>query len=169
MLELADLNLTGTGAYDIGITLEPVPHVRGGRVSDEEAEAYRLPLVHISGGTLMGANSGSQNSFEVNLYAPDGIEDYDGDSIILASFEFHSLQVDFARGPRIGMVGYLSGAYAYTQDVYDTLADISTQEEYEAVSAITNSVGRIHYMAPKYEPAERFMGWKANIALRPAK
>lgn len=169
MLEIDTLNITGSGPYNIDIMLEPVPHARGGRVSNEEAEASRTVLASLKGASLEGSNSGSQNSFEVNVYAPNNVEDFSGDPVILACFEFHSVQLDFARNARIDMVGFLSGAYAHSQEVYDSLEGLTTQEEFEAVPALTNAVGHVKYIAPRHDPADPFMGWKAEISIRPVK
>ena len=169
-MQLEQLEMSGTGAYDIGITLEPMPHLRGNRTGDwdilDEYPRGVIPLARIKGGTLAGASRADVNSFEANLLAPEGVEDYDGSRVILASFEFHSLMLDNAHNGVIRYKGFLSAADAHPQEVYESLVDLTKPEEFEKVPALTTVTGGLKYFPPKYEAAQRFIGWQANLTMR---
>lgn len=166
-MELEPLEITGDGPYDFEFRLEGIPHGRGGRTTELEDELYRAVFAEIKGGSMQGSNSNDNNSFEFIVYAPNGVEDLEGDPVILAALEFHSVQMSYARGSRVSMTGFLTAVNAYPKEVYPSLAGLTTQEDFEAVDAITNAVGRLKYMAPVYAPAQPFMGWKVGITMRP--
>lgn len=164
-MKFDQLEMSGTGSYDIGITVEPMPHLRGNRTDDEGYADGIIQLARIKGGTLSGA--ARVNSYEANLMAPDGVEDYDGSRIVLASFEFHSLMLDSAHNGVLRYKGFLSAAEAHTQDVYDSLVGLKTPEEFEKVEALTTATGRLKYFPPVCESVQRFIGWQANITMKP--
>lgn len=164
-MKFEELKMFGTGSYDIGITVEPMPHLRGSRFNDDGyAEGITL-LARVKGGTLSGA--AKVNSFEVNLMAPEGVEDEDGSRVILASFEFHSLLLDNAHNGILRFNGFLSAAEAHPQAVYDSLTFLASTEEFEKVSALTTATGRIKYFPPVWEEAQQFIGWQAQLTMRP--
>ena len=167
-MELEPLVIEGDGPYDYTFRLEGIPHTRGGRTTDMEDELYRAVFAEIKGGSMKGSNSRDTNSFEFLVYAPNPVEDIEGDSVILAALEFHSMQMEYARGTNVTMSGFLTAVNAHSNEVYASLAGLKTQEEYESVSALTDSVGRIKYMAPVYKEAQPFMGWKVSITMRPS-
>jgi hypothetical protein len=164
-LKFDELKMSGTGSYDIGITLEAMPHLRGNRFDDDGYLDGLLLFARLKGGTINGASR--VNSYELNLMAPSGIEDHDGSRIILASFEFHSLMLDSAHNGTLRYKGFLSAAEAHTQDVYDSLVGLKTLEEFEKISALTTATGRLRYLPPVFEPAQQFIGWQANITMKP--
>lgn len=164
-MKFDELTMFGTGKYDIGIAVEPMPHLRGGRGNDEGYVDGITLLARLRGGTMSGATH--VNSYELNLMAPENVEDYDGSRIILASFEFHSLMLDTAHNGVLRFKGFLSSAEAHTQDVYDSLAGLTTPEEFETVDALTTSTGRLKYFPPVCEAAQQFIGWQANITMKP--
>lgn len=164
-MEFDELKMFGTGRYDIGITVEPMPHLRGNRSNDEGYINGIILLARLKGGTMTGASR--VNSFEVNLMAPEDVEDYDGSRIILASFEFHSLMLDSAHNGVIRYKGFLSAAEAHTQDVYDSIVGLKTPEEFEKVTALTTATGRLKYFPPVCEDAQQFIGWQANLTMKP--
>lgn len=167
-MALDELKIFGTGPDDIDITLEPMPHLRGNRTSDwellDEYPKGVIRLAHVKGGALSGTSQA--NSYEVILMAPEGVEHYDGFRIILASFEFHSLKLDMARNGVLRFKGFLSAAEAHPQEVYDSLVDLKTSEEFEKVPALTTVTGGLKYFPPTYEAAQQFLGWQANLTLR---
>lgn len=164
-MKFDELKMFGTGKYDIGITVEPMPHLRGNRYNDDGYVEGIVLLARIKGGTFTGASR--VNSFEANLLAPEGVEDYDGSRIILASFEFHSLTLDNAHNSVIRYKGFLSAAEAHTQEVYDSLVDLKTSEEFEKIPALTTVTGGLKYFPPVCEAALPFIGWQANLTMRP--
>lgn len=159
-----ELELFGDGKYGIGITVEPTPHLRLHRDSGD-GYVDRILLAKVKGGTLIGASK--SDSYEVNLMAPLGVEDHDGSRIILASFEFHSLQLESAYNEVLHFKGYLSAVEAHPQEVYDSLRGLMTSEEYEKVPALTTATGRLKYLPPTYEEAQQFIGWQTKVSLRP--
>lgn len=159
-----ELELFGDGKYGIGITVEPTPHLRLHRDNGDGYDETTL-LAKIKGGTLIGASK--NDSYEVNLMAPQGVEDSDGDRIILASFEFHSLQLESAYNGVLHFKGYLSAVEAHPQEVYDSLRGRMTSEEYEKVPALVTATGRLKFLPPTYEEAQQFIGWQAKVSLRP--
>lgn len=169
-MEMEPLIFKGDGPYNYEFRLEGIPHFRGGRSTELEDELYRSVFAEIHGGSMQGS-SGRENdhSFEFVVYAPDGVEDIEGDSVVLATLEFHSVQMTYARGSRVSMTGFLTGVNAYPADAYPQLEGLKTQEEFEAVDAITNAVGRLKYLPPVYAPAQQFMGWKFGITMVPVK
>lgn len=164
-MELDELTMFGTGTYDIGITVEPMPHLRGNRNNDGGYYNGLILLARLKGGTLSGSTRVS--SYEANLMAPVDVEDIDGSRIILASFEFHSLVLDSAHNGVMRYKGFLSAAEAHTQDVYDSLVGLTAPEEFEQIPALTTATGRLKYFPPVYEPAQQFIGWQANITMKP--
>jgi hypothetical protein len=164
-LKFHELKMSGTGNYDIGITVEPMPHLRGNRSNDEGYIDGIILLARLKGGTMSGATQ--VNSYELNLMAPVDVEDYDGSRIILASFECHSLMLESAHNGIIRYKGFLSAAEAHTQEVYDSLVGLKTTEEFEKVSALTTATGRLKYFPPVCEGAQQFIGWQANITMKP--
>lgn len=164
-MRFEQLEMSGTGTYDIGITVEPMPHLRGNRVDDEGYADGIILLARIKGGSLSGASR--VNSYEANLMAPEGVEDYDGSRIVLASFEFHSLMLDTAHNGILRFKGFLSAAEAHTQDVYDSIVGLTTPEEFETVDALTTATGRLKYFPPVCEAVQQFIGWQANLTMKP--
>lgn len=164
-MKIDELRIFGTGKYDIGITVEPMPHLRGNRYNNEGYVDGIVLLARLKGGTLAGASR--VNSFEANLLAPEGVEDYDGSRIVLASFEFHSLKLDNAHNGVIRYKGFLSAAEAHPQEVYDSLVDLKTPEEFEKIPALTTVTGGLKYFPPVYEAAQQFIGWEAHLTMRP--
>lgn len=164
-MKFDELTMSGTGKYDIGITVEPMPHLRGNRVDDEGYADGIILLARIKGGLLSGVSR--VNSYEANLMAPEGVEDYDGSRIILASFEFHSLVLDTAHNGILRFKGFLSSVEAHTQDVYDSLVGLTTPEEFEKIPALTTVTGGLKYFPPVHKGAQRFIGWQANLTMKP--
>lgn len=159
-----ELELYGTGKYGIGIVVEPTPHLRLHRDSGD-GYVDRILLAKVKGGTLIGASK--SDSYEVNLMAPLGVEDSDGSRIILASFEFHSLQMESAYNGIIHFKGYLSAVEAHSQETYDSIRDLTTVEQFEQVPALTTAVGRLKYLPPTCVEAQQFIGWQAKLTVRP--
>ena len=159
-----ELELFGDGNYGIGITVEPTPHLRLHRDSGDGYDE-RTILAKVKGGTLIGASK--SDSYEVNLMAPLGVEDDDGSRIILASFEFHSLQMESAYNGVLRFKGYLSAVEAHSQETYDAIRGLTTVEQFEQVPALTTATGRLRYLPPSCEDAQQFIGWKAEVSLRP--
>jgi hypothetical protein len=164
-MKIEELQLSGDGKYDIGITVEPMPHLRLSRLDDDGYREGITLLAKVRGGTFLGTNK--NNSYEVNLMAPYGVEDHSGDNIILASFEFHSLQLDSAYNGILHFTGFLSAAEAHSKETYDALAGLSTTEEFERIPALTTSTGRLKYLPPLWEEAQQFLGWQAKLTVRP--
>lgn len=168
-MQFEQLEMSGTGRYDIGITLEPTPHLRGNRSGDwdllDEYPSGVIRLAHLKGGTLNGVSQ--VNSYEANLMAPEDVEDYDGSRIILASFELHSLTLDTAHNGILRFKGFLSAANAHTQDVYDSIVGLTTPDEFEKIQALTTATGGLKYFPPLCEGAQRFLGWQANLTMKP--
>lgn len=169
-MKLEKLIVNGSGPYNYEFRLEGVPHFRGGRSTELEDELYRSVFAELNGASMQGS-SGRENdqSFEFTLYAPDGVQDIEGDPVILAALEFHSVKISYASGARVNMTGFLSAANAYPAATYAELEGLKTSEEFEAVDSITNAVGRLKYLPPVYAPAQQFMGWKFEITMVPAK
>lgn len=159
-----ELELFGDGKYGIGIALEPTPHTRLHRdVNDGYVD--RVLLAKIKGGTMLGTTK--NDSYEINLLAPLGVEDDDGSRIILASFEFHSFQLESAYNGVLRFKGYLSAVEAHSQETYDAIRGLTTVEQFEQVPALTTATGRLRYLPPSFEEAQQFIGWKAEVSLRP--
>lgn len=163
-MEFKELELFGTGNYGIGIVVEPAPHFRLHRDSGDGYNRRTL-LAKVKGGTFLGASK--NDSYEVNLMAPLDVEDTDGDRIILASFEFRSLQLDSAYNGVLQFRGYLSAVEAHSQETYDLIRSFKTVEEYEKVSALTTVTGRLKYLPPTHAEAQQFLGWQAELTVRP--
>lgn len=159
-----ELELFGDGNYGIGIFLEPTPHTRLHR-DDNDGYVERVALAKIKGGTMLGTTK--NDSYECNLMAPLGVEDYDGSRIILASFEFHSLQLESAFNGVLHFKGYLSAVEAHSQETYDAIRGLTTVEQFEQVPALTTATGRVKYLPPTHDEAQQFIGWQAKISLRP--
>ena len=168
-MKIEELQLSGDGKYDIGITVEPMPHMRGNRYNDDGYYDGITLLAKVKGGTFTGTskNSSNNNCYEVNLMAPQGVEDVDGDRIVLASFEFHSLQLDNAYNGVLRFTGFLSAAEAHPQGVYDSIAGLTSPEDLEKVPALTTVTGMLKYFPPTWEEAQQFIGWKAQLTIRP--
>lgn len=164
-MEFSELTAFGTGQYDIGITVEPMPHLRASRYSDDGFREGITMLARLKGGVLLGTDK--ENCFEANLMAPWGVEDHAGDNVILTSFEFHSFQIESARSGLMYFKGFLSGADAHPQSVYDRVKGLTTTEEFEAVEELTSSTGRLKYMPPLWEEAQQFIGYRARLTMRP--
>lgn len=163
-LTFKELELFGIGKYGIGIEVEPNPHLRVHRDSGD-GYSQRTLLAKILGGTFTGVSK--NDSYEVNLMAPLDVEDVDGDRIILASFEFHSLQLESAYNGVLHFNGYLSSVNAHSQGTYDSIRDLRTVEEFEQVPALTTATGRLKYLPPTCAEAQQFIGWQAKLSLRP--
>jgi hypothetical protein len=159
-----ELELFGDGNYGIGIFLEPTPHTRLHRDAND-GYVERVALAKIKGGTMLGATK--NDSYEFNLMAPVGVEDLDGSRIILASFEFHSLQLETAFNGILHFKGYLSAVEAYSQETYDSIRGLTTPDQFEQVPALTTATGRLKYLPPVCEDAQQFIGWQAKVSLRP--
>lgn len=156
------LTLRGTGSYDIGIVVEPPPHLRGHRDTGDDNDERTL-LAKLEGGTLTG--SSEKGIFEVNLMAPPGVEDDDGDRIILASFEFHSFHLESAFNGLLYFKGYLSAVEAHSQEIYNSLIWLSETEEFEKIPALTSSDGRLKYLPRALPEAQKFIGWQARVTV----
>lgn len=159
-----ELTMTGPGNYDIGIVVSPPPHMRGQRDTSDGYDERTL-LARLTGGTLTG--SSDKGMLEVNLMAPSGIEDDDGDRIILASFEFHSFQLESAYNGFLYFKGYLSAVEAHSQEVYDSIKRLRKIEEFEKIPTLTSSDGRLKYLPRALPEAQQFIGWQALVTVRP--
>ncbi|QOT19653.1 hypothetical protein HMI59_23870 (plasmid) [Paenarthrobacter sp. YJN-5] len=154
------LAVTGIGAYRIRVRLEPVPHLRHGRGWPEA----------ISAATLTGADFNADHDrglsrFEARIYAPPGFEDSDRDRCTLASFEFHHMVLDSARGGIMDFTGVLVGALAYPQNVYDRLAAGTPLTDID--EARGNWPGDVRYLPHPHTNLERYLGWRAKLTISP--
>lgn len=160
-MKFEPLRLHGPDDYSVSIQVQPVRHARFSR-GDEDYHGWR-EIAEIEGATVIG--SSERDSFELNVMAPRGVTDDDGDRIVLASFEFHSFQLDVAGGV-LYFKGYLSAVEAHTQEVHDSIRNLQTVEEFEKVDALTDG-RRLKYLPPVYEPAQQFIGWQARVTMVP--
>lgn len=169
MTNFEELKVFGTGPYDIGITIEPMPHARLSRYNDDGYYDGITLLARMKGSFLSGvsSNSSKNNCYEVNVLTPDDVYGFDGDRIILASLEFHSLNMVSAHNRAIRFSGFFSGANAHYQKIYDSLVGFDKQEEFESLSELTNERGELKYLPPVWEASQKFIGWKANLTVAP--
>lgn len=162
--EFASLAIVGDGAYFVSIDLIEAPHARLDRYDDEEPDLRGA--VTADGSDLSGGLKDGRSIFELNSFAPPGVVESDGDRCILASLEFHSVQMTNARGGIIYLRGFLSAAEAYSQDVFDRIAAGTPLEE---ICEMASEHGGIKYRPPKYVPLQDYLGREATIRLVPRK
>lgn len=165
MTTLPELTIAGSGAHRIWIRLEPVPHVRSGHPRGRWQDAFQA--VALTGADFNGDHHHGLARFEAKVYAPPGFEDSDRSRCMLASFEFHHMVLDSARGGGMDFTGVLVGALAYPQEVYDRIASGTPLLE------IPELIGRwddeIKYQPVRNPDLEPFLGWRAKVSIAPLK
>lgn len=156
------LDIAGDGFYFAIVDLTPAPHARVDRYGDELEDLRGA--VTIDGADLVGSLQAGRGLFELNSYAPPGVVEADGDRCILASIEFHSVQLTSARGGTLYLSGFLGAAEAYRQDVFDRIA---TGTSLGDIEDLAGDDGPVRYRPPAYVPLQGYLGWEASIRLVP--
>lgn len=154
------LAAAGNGAYRICVRLEPVSHVRHGRSWPEAFTAVTL-----TGADFNADHDRGLSRFEARIYAPPGFVDSDRDRCMLASFEFHHMVLDSARGGVMDFTGVLVGALAYPQDVYDRLAAGCPLTDID--EARGNWPGEVRYLPHPHAGLQAYLGWRAKVTIAP--
>jgi hypothetical protein len=164
-MTLPELTIAGDGPHRIWIRLEPVPHVTSPRPRGGWPESFRA--VTLNGADFNGDHDRGLSRFEARVYAPPGFEDSDRDRCMLASFEFHHMVLNSARGGARGFTGVLVSALAYPQDSYDRLSAGTPLTEIEEAKG--RWPGEIRYQPHRYAELQPFLGWRAKVTVAPLK
>lgn len=160
-----ELTIAGDGPHLILIRLEPVPHVSSAHTRDGWTEAFSA--ITLTGADFTGDHDRGLSRFEARVYAPPGFEDSDRDRCMLASFEFHHMVLDSARGGYLDFTGVLVGALAYPQDVYDRLTAGTPLTGID--EARGNWPGEVRYLPHPHAELQSYLGWRAKVTLGPLK